>query len=155
MSKTADFTTDFTADFTKAMTDMMGAFPMDATALADAVRNSAALSEKMSKVALDAVEKSTEISASWTKATISRLGDMTLVTDQPAEYSRSMTDFASASAEMAAENMAAFAEVAKKAQMDTVELLMSAGKQASQEASATVKKAAAGAAGAAKKTAAK
>jgi NAD(P)H-hydrate repair Nnr-like enzyme with NAD(P)H-hydrate epimerase domain len=37
--------------------------------------------------------------------------------------------------------MAAFAEVAKKVQMDTVELMMSAGKNVSEEASAAVKKA--------------
>jgi hypothetical protein len=37
--------------------------------------------------------------------------------------------------------MAAFAEVAKKVQMDTVELLMSTGKNMSEEATAAVKKA--------------
>jgi vacuolar-type H+-ATPase subunit H len=37
--------------------------------------------------------------------------------------------------------MAAFAEVAKKVQMETVELLLAAGKDASAEASAVVKKA--------------
>jgi hypothetical protein len=37
--------------------------------------------------------------------------------------------------------MAAFAEVAKKVQMDTVELMLAAGKTASNEASAAVKKA--------------
>jgi hypothetical protein len=36
--------------------------------------------------------------------------------------------------------MAAFAEVAKKVQMDTVELMMAAGKDAQAEASAAVKK---------------
>jgi NAD(P)H-hydrate repair Nnr-like enzyme with NAD(P)H-hydrate epimerase domain len=36
--------------------------------------------------------------------------------------------------------MAAFAEIAKKVQTDTVELMMSAGKELSEEASAAVKK---------------
>ena len=42
---------------------------------------------------------------------------------------------------MAAENMAVFADIAKKVQMDTVELVLSAGKTASDEATAAVKKA--------------
>ena len=52
-----------------------------------------------------------------------------------------MTDFASASAESASEHMAAFAEIAKKVQMDTVELLMAAGKDVQTEAATAVQKA--------------
>jgi hypothetical protein len=37
--------------------------------------------------------------------------------------------------------MAAFAEIAKKVQMETVELVMAAGKGAAEEATASVKKA--------------
>ena len=54
---------------------------------------------------------------------------------------------------MAAENLAAFAEVAKKVQMETVELMMAAGKTASDEASAAVKKATADVTAAQKKVA--
>ena len=50
--------------------------------------------------------------------------------------------------------MAAFAEVAKKVQMDTVELMMAAGKDMSEEASAAVKKATEEVSTAAKKAAA-
>jgi phosphoribosyl-ATP pyrophosphohydrolase len=52
-----------------------------------------------------------------------------------------MTDFASANAEVAAENMAAFAEIAKKVQMETVELMMAAGKTMQEDATKVVKKA--------------
>ena len=41
----------------------------------------------------------------------------------------------------AAENMAAYAEIAKKVQMDTVELMMAAGKDFSEDATAAMKKA--------------
>ena len=64
-----------------------------------------------------------------------------------------MTDFASASAEAAAENMAAFSEIAKKVQMETVELMMAAGKDMSEDASAAVKKATGEVTAAAKKAA--
>jgi len=144
-----------TNDFSKMMSDMMGSMPMDMTAMNDAFKSSAAMGEKMTKVALDAAEKSTEISAKWTKDTIAKMGDVASVKDEPTDYTKAMTDFASASAEMAAENMAAFAEVAKKVQMETVELMMAAGKEATEEASAAVKKATAEVTTAAKKAAAK
>ena len=129
------------ADFSKYMTDMMANLPMDMSAFNDAFKTQAALGEKMSKVALEAAEKSTEISSKWTKDTLTKIGDVTKVKEEPTDYTKAMTDFASAQAEMAAETMAAFAEVAKKVQMETVELMMAAGKEATEEATAAVKKA--------------
>mgnify|MGYP001073821459 CR=1 FL=1 len=144
-----------TQDFTKYISDMMSAFPVDMTAMNDAFKTSAAMGEKMSKVVLDAAEKSTEISSKWTKDTIAKMGDVAAVKPEPTDYTKSMTDFASAQAEMAAETMAAFAEVAKKVQMETVELMMAAGKEATEEATAAVKKATAEVTTAAKKATAK
>jgi hypothetical protein len=144
-----------TVDYTKMMKDMMGAFPVDTAAMQDAFKSQAMLAEKMSKVALEAVEKSTEVSTKWTKATLAKVGEMSTVKEDPADYSKAMTDFASSSAEMAAEHVAAFAEIAKKVQMDTVELLMAAGKDMQEEAAAAVKKATDTATKAAKTVAAK
>jgi hypothetical protein len=141
-------------DFTKYMSDLMASFPMDTSAMTDAFKNSAALSEKLSKVALEAADKSNEISTKWTKETISKLGDVTAAKSEPTDYTKAMTDFASAQAEMASENMAAFAEVAKKVQMETVELMLAAGKEVQEETTAAVKKATAEATTAAKKVAA-
>lgn len=138
-------------DFTKAMQDMMSAFPVDASAMQDAFKTQAAMTEKMAKVALEAAEKSTEISSRWTKDTIAKIGALAKAKEEPTEYTKAMTDFASAAAEMAAEHMAAFAEVAKKVQMETVELMMAAGKDFSEDATAAVKKATAEATTAAKK----
>lgn len=143
-----------TQDFTKVMQDMMQAFPIDANAFQGAFKTQAALGEKMSKVALVAAEKSNEISSKWTKETLAKVGTLAEVKQEPADYSKAFSDFASAAAEMAAENLAAFAEVAKKVQMETVELMMAAGKSASEEATAAVKKATDDATSAAKKVAA-
>lgn len=142
-----------TQDYTKVFKDMMGNFPVDMTAFQDAYKTQASLAEKMSKVALEAAEKSTEISAKWTKETIGKMGSVATVKDEPADYGKAVTDFASAQAEMAAENMAAFAEVAKKVQMETVELMLAAGKDISEDATAAVKKATADVTAAAKKAA--
>ena len=128
-------------DYTKMMKDLMGSFPMDTTAMQDAFKSQAALAEKMSKVALEAAEKSTEVSTKWTKTTLAKVGEVSSVKEDPADYTKAMTDFASAQAEVAAEHVAAFAEIAKKVQMDTVELLMAAGKDLQEETTAAVKKA--------------
>ncbi len=143
-----------TDDVTKMMQDMLAAFPVDATAMQDAFKSQAALGEKLSKVALEAAEKSTEISSKWTKETLTKLGEVTKVKEDPADYTKAMTDYASAQAEMVADTMAAFAEVAKKVQMETVELMLAAGKDFSEDAQAAVKKATDDVTSAAKKAAA-
>ncbi len=143
-----------TQDFNTVLKDLMGAFPVDTKAMEDAFKNQAALSEKLSGVALEAAEKSAEISSTWTKSTLAKLTEVTKAKTEPADYAKAMTDFASANAEVAAENMAAFAEVAKKVQMDTVELLMAAGKNIQEDATKVVKKATDDMTAAAKKAAA-
>ncbi|MFU1476496.1 phasin, PhaP [Roseovarius sp. C7] len=128
-------------DFSTMMQDFLGAFPVDTKALEDAFKNQAALNEKFSQVALQAAEQSAEISSKWTKETLARVNDVTKAKQEPADYAKAMTDFASSNAEVAAENMAAFAEVAKKVQMETVELMMATGKTMQDDASKAVKKA--------------
>ena len=130
-----------TNDMTKMLQDIMGAFPVDTKALQDAFKTSATLSDKMSKVAIEAAEKSSEISSKWTKDTLAKLATITSFKEEPADYSKAMTDFASAQAEMTSEALAAFAEVAKKVQMETVELMLAAGKDITEDATAAVKKA--------------
>jgi hypothetical protein len=143
-----------TQDFTAMLKDVMGAFPVDTKAMEGAFKTTATMNEKLTAVALEAAEKSTELSAAWTKDTLTKLAAMSKAKAEPADYAKAMTDFASAQAETAAENMAAFAEIAKKVQMDTVELMMAAGKDFSEDASAAVKKATDDMTATAKKTAA-
>ena len=144
-----------TNDMTKMMQEMMASFPIDATAMQDAFKTQAALAEKMSKVALEAAEKSTELSAKFTKDTLSKFGEMAKVKEEPTDYTKAMTDFASSQAELVAEHMASYAEVAKKVQMETVELMLAAGKDFSEDATAAVKKATTEVTAAAKKATAK
>jgi hypothetical protein len=142
-----------TTDFTKVMQDMMASFPMDTSSFTNAFKTQAAFGEKMSAVALAAAEKSTEISSKWAKDSLAKMTMASKAKVEAADYSKAASDFATQAAEMAAENLAAFAEVAKKVQMETVELMMAAGKDAGEEASAAVKKATADVTAAAKKVA--
>lgn len=100
-------------DYTRMMQEMMASVPMDMSSFQNSLRSCASFGEKISTVALEAADKSTDISARWTKQTIAGMNDATALRDEPSEYGRAMTDFASAQAEMGAETMAAFAEVAK------------------------------------------
>ncbi len=143
-----------TQDFTKVMQDMAGKFPFDTKGFQDQFKSTAVLGERVAKVALEAAEKSNEISAKWAKETLAKVGALTRVKDEPADYTKAVSDFTAAAAEMAAENLAAFAEVAKKVQMETVELMLAAGKDFSEDATAAVKKAQADVTTAAKKAAA-
>lgn len=122
-----------TPDFTKTFQDMMANFPVDTSSFQEAVKTQQALNEKLAKVALGAAERSTEISAQWAKDSIARMGELTASKEEPTDYAKAVTDYASASAEVAAEHMASYAEVAKKVQMDTVDLMLTAGKDAAEE----------------------
>jgi len=130
-----------TQDFTAVFKDMLGAFPVDTKALEEQFKSQTTLAEKMSGVSIDAATKSTELSAKWAQDTLTKVQSLTSAKAEPADYAKSMTDFASSTAEAAAEHMAAFAEIAKKVQTQTLELMMAAGKDMSEDMTAAAKKA--------------
>lgn len=142
-------------DFTAVFQDMMGAFPVDTKAMEDAFKSQTTLAEKLSAVSLDAANKSTELSAKWAQDTLAKVEVLTKAKAEPADYAKSVTDFASASAEAAAEHMAAFAEIAKKVQSQTMELMLAAGKDMSEDMTAAAAKATKDVQAAAKKATAK
>ena len=86
-------------DVTALLKDMMGAFPVDTSALEDAFKTQATLNEKLSGVAFDAAEKSADISTAWTKETLSRLTEMTKVKAQLYEAQVENRDLAKRSME--------------------------------------------------------
>jgi hypothetical protein len=144
-----------TQDYTAMFKDMMGSFPVDTKSMENMFKSQSTLTEKMSAVAIDAATKSTDLSAKWTQDTLAKMSAIATVKAEPADYAKSMTDFLQASAESAAEHMAAFAEIAKKLQTETLELMLAAGKDMSEDVTAAAKKATADVTAAAKKAAAK
>lgn len=129
-----------TPDFTAVFKDMMGAFPVDTKAMEEAFKSQTTLAEKMSSVALEAANKSSELSAKWTQDTLGKFATVATAKSEPADYAKSATDFASATAEAASEHMAAFAEIAKKVQTQTMELVLAAGKDMSVDMTTAAKK---------------
>ena len=140
-----------TQDYTAFMKDFMGAFPVDTKSMETMFKSQTTLAEKMSAVAIDAAQKSTDLSAKWTQDTLGKMAAMTKAKAEPADYAKAMTEFASAQAESAAEHMAAYAEIAKKVQTETLELMLAAGKDMSEEAAAAAPQAAPDMTAAAKK----
>jgi hypothetical protein len=128
-------------DYAQMMKDMMGNFPVDTSSMENLAKSQAALAEKMSSVVIEAAQKSTDLSARWMQDTLTKLSGMTAAKAEPADYAKSVTDFMTASAESAAEHMAAYADIAKRVQTETLELLMAAGKDMTEDMTAAARKA--------------
>ncbi len=63
--------------YTTVMKGMLGELPFDAGMFKSAFRQQASVADKMSRVVLAAAEKSTEISAAWTKSALGEIGNVT------------------------------------------------------------------------------
>ena len=126
-------------EYARKMKDALSSFAMDTSSLENLAKSQAALAERLSSIAIEAAQTSTDLSAHWVQDTLSKLSTMTQANAEPAEYAKVAGDFASGSAQAAAENLAAFAEIAKKVQAETLALLMSAGKDMSEGATAEAK----------------
>lgn len=125
-----------TQDFTKPFKDMMGNWPMDSDAMEGAWATSAGFGEKLSTIALGAAGKTTDISMQWTVETLGRMGEMTKAKPEPADYAKAMSDFATAQLESATSHMTALSEIAKQMQSETLDLMMTTGKDIAEDASA-------------------
>ena len=126
-------------DMNKLMKDMMGNFPFDTVAIEKAVKKSASLNEKLANLVLDAAGTSAEISTSWANETLDKFRVTAEAKDEPVDYGKAMVDFWSVQTEIAAKKMELFSDALKKAQMESVELMVSAGKDMTKEASEAVK----------------
>ena len=132
--------TDYANGYVNVMKGMLGAIPVDAGMFKNAFRQQASITDKMSRVVLAAAEKSTEISATWTKSTLGELGNVTNAQDDPAGYAKAMSGFARAQAELSAKSMEAFADAAATAQVKTIELMLAADKGPGNGASKAARK---------------
>ncbi|MCP4933468.1 MAG: zinc ribbon-containing protein [bacterium] len=131
-----------TNDFTKAIENFFTTTPLDMSAFGDIAKNTAEFNSKLSQIALEAAEQNAELTSAWTKETLVKLEELTKVQKDPADYAKAVSDFTAEQAQTSPEHVAAFAEVAKKTQMETVELLMAGGKDLQAKATAaTTKKA--------------
>ena len=132
--------TDYAIGYANAVKGMLGEIPVDAGMFKNAFRQQASITDKMSRVVLAAAEKSTEISTTWTKSTLGELGNVTNAQDDPSGYTKAMSDFARAQAELSAKSMEAFADVATTVQVKAIELMLATDKGPGNGASKAARK---------------
>ena len=123
MAKTQDFT-----DFFK---DVPVAF--DADAVTKALKTSASFGERFSAIAIDAAEKSNDITTNTVKKSLTLLRGVTDDQDEPADYAKAMTDFATAQSDLVKAHFEALGDVAKLAQSNTTELFATTGRQVTEQ----------------------
>lgn len=116
-------------DFTKSdFKDLLGKVPTDPTSFSKAMKQSVSVNQKLAEVALSAAEQSAEVSTKWGREILDRLGDVKPAGEAPADYVRKISDLNAASVGSSAEYMTEFAEIARKIQVETLEVFLNAGK---------------------------
>jgi hypothetical protein len=113
------------ADYTKAMEQFVSATPFE---IAENMKPFVDYQAKLSQVAFDAAKKNVEIGQTWVNETIAALDTFAKPVEKPADIAAASTEFAKAQAEAAPKHLASFADVAKKAQVETAEIILKAGK---------------------------
>ena len=107
-----------TQDMNKFFENFMASFPMDTYIFEDGVEKQSAISKKYYYFGLGVAEKSNTVSYKWATETIAKMQEAPRYDGDPSTYAKSIGDFVSERADVATENFAAYAEIAKKAQMD-------------------------------------
>jgi hypothetical protein len=131
-----------TQNMNKFFKEFMASLPMDTSAFEDAVKKQTVVNEKYYNLFLGAAEKSTAISYKWAFDVLTKVQEVQTSKTDPSEYAQSIEDFVSEQSDVATENLAALAEIANKAQLDSVSLFFATAKEVKDETAASVKKAA-------------
>ena len=131
-----------TQNMNKSFKEFMASLPMDTSAFEDAVKKQTVVNEKYYNLFLGVAEKSTAISYKWASDVLKNVQDVQTSKTDPSEYAKSIEDFVSEQSDVATENLAALAEIANKAQLDSVSLFVATAKEVKDETAASVKKAA-------------
>jgi hypothetical protein len=100
--------------------------PANPEAISAGFRTSARLGERLSRVALNAADDAADISGAWTKTILSDLEVAVRGRATPADFANALGAFATASVEVATEKLAGFAGIARRVQMETIEVLLDA-----------------------------
>ena len=114
-----------TIDMMAMFKDFTGAMSFDTKAFETTLKNRNSFSEKFAGMA---ARKNADISTNWTNDTLTKITEIAQVKTDPSYYLKSISGFASTQAEVAAESIATFAEIAKKARMGSVEIMLEARK---------------------------
>jgi len=129
----------FTFDeYTKNIEKFTNQNPFFSTKSIDSVLE---FNSKLSKIAIDTFKKNSEITQEWSKETLTALEKLTKTQKNPNDYTKVVNDFVVEQSQSSPKHLAEYAEIAKKAQLDTIDLYMTAGKEINEEMTKSAKKA--------------
>ena len=117
-------------DYKKNFEEMFSKSPIN---LEDFYKGVNDYNSKFSKIAFDTFKKNVEVSQAWTKETLSGMDKFVKQQGKPEDYAKVASDFVTEQAQSSPKYMSELAEIAKKNQLDTIELFMQAGKEAKEE----------------------
>ncbi len=114
-------------DYTKNFENIFSKSPLN---FDDVIKNSSEYNAKFAKIAFNTVKRNIEVSQAWTKETLSSLENLTKSQSKPDDYVKITSDYITEQAQASPKYLNEFAEIAKKTQLDTIELMMEFGKDA-------------------------
>lgn len=121
-------TQDFTQAFQQMFQNIPG-MPADFNGFSDSTAQVAEFNAKLNSIALEAAQKNADLSAKWTQEAIAQATALNTPQEQPAAYAEAVTEATSAQVQELPERVSQFAEIAKKAQVEAVELIMNTTKE--------------------------
>lgn len=129
-----------TIDYTKFFKTMMDGSMFDPQSTSQAFSKAGSYGAQFSKIAFDTISKSADLTNEWVKDSLSKMEPLTEPESEASDYFKKSTEAMTAQVQAAPEHIAKFAEVAKSAQIASLELMMSAGSEAREAASETATK---------------
>ena len=84
-------------DDTRKKTNPLSSVPLNPAVLENLAQSQAALAEKLSSIAIEAAQRSTDLYARWAQDTLSKLPALTQAQAEPADYAKAASDFVSGS----------------------------------------------------------
>ncbi len=112
-------------EFSKLYADTVMNFVPNPDNFSESFRKSAEMGEKMSMIAVKAAQGSVEIANKWAVETLEQAVEVARAKDEAADYAKAAGDFATKSVEAATGHVAGLVEVAKEAQVETAEAVLS------------------------------
>lgn len=129
-------------DMNSAVENFFGAFKMDTSAFETAGKNVAEFNVKLGAIALNAAKANMELTTKFTADVLKSIEDNNVVPASAEDFASKTAEVVSSHAQAMPEKMTAYADVAKKAQVEATELFTAAGKEVQAEVAKSAKKAA-------------
>ncbi|MCY4446678.1 MAG: hypothetical protein OXC02_09495 [Rhodobacteraceae bacterium] len=115
-------------DFSKVFSNFVNFFPMSNGAASEAVQKAGKNVEKASNIVLTAASEIVEINDKWAKDTLERAKSVVASSPTPDNWVKVVQDCASENMEASTQYLSSYTEVARKVQMDAVELVLDSAK---------------------------